>query len=456
MRSRIDLEDDLSHKMKSSEDIVKKAETEDRSLSADEKIAFDELQREMDALESAIRDIVETEKRKATIAARAKARSDQPTGVPLSRPAIGDGGLSVDAGARISQHLRCGSLRAFSNDEAGYERAFRSGQWIRAALFNDHVAKSWCRNRGMMLAVNEGTNAAGGALVPEEFTQAIIDLREQYGVFRQNSRVLPMGRDVMIVPRRTGSVSATFTGENLALTESDPTFNQVTLTAKKTGILTRMSTEIAEDAVINMADWLAMDFAWAFAFQEDTLGFVGTAGAGEAGIVGAFTKFTNDNTLAGAVDFESGDDQFTEVTITGLTNVMGALPAFARANAKWYCSALAADTMFMRLAATAGGNTINTLKGDLGLAFLGHPIVITQVAPAVSTALNNQAMVLFGDLGLASTLGDRRGIQVRRSDDRYFELDQIGMKATTRIDIVVHDAGDGTTAGPIVAGIGQS
>jgi hypothetical protein len=37
------------------------------------------------------------------------------------------------------------------------------------------------------------------------------------------------------------------------------------------------------------------------------------------------------------------------------------------------------------------------------------------------------------------------------SEHRYFEFDQTGIRGTQRYDIVVHDLGDGTNAGPIVA-----
>jgi hypothetical protein len=42
------------------------------------------------------------------------------------------------------------------------------------------------------------------------------------------------------------------------------------------------------------------------------------------------------------------------------------------------------------------------------------------------------------------------------SNDRYIEYDQIAIQATERYDINVHDIGDASAAGPIVAGVGNS
>jgi HK97 family phage major capsid protein len=76
-------------------------------------------------------------------------------------------------------------------------------------------------------------------------------------------------------PRRTDGLTASFTGENTALTESQVSWDNINLTAKKLGVLTRMSTEIEQDAVVAIADWLVGEIAYAFAAKEDDCGFNG-------------------------------------------------------------------------------------------------------------------------------------------------------------------------------------
>ncbi|HSG60845.1 MAG TPA: phage major capsid protein, partial [Pseudomonadales bacterium] len=67
------------------------------------------------------------------------------------------------------------------------------------------------------------------------------------------------------------------------------------------------------------------------------------------------------------------------------------------------------------------------------------------------TAQASTIVALFGDLSLASMMGSRRDITFAISSDRFFEYDQLAIKGTQRYDIKVHDLGDATTAGPIVA-----
>jgi HK97 family phage major capsid protein len=95
------------------------------------------------------------------------------------------------------------------------------------------------------------------------------------------------------------------------------------------------------------------------------------------------------------------------------------------------------------------------------LSYLGYPIVISQVFPAgVTTSYANQAVCLFGDLSQAAALGERSGLEVSKTDQRYWELRQIGLMTVERIDLNVHDIGYQSTqtvptgvpnAGPIVA-----
>jgi HK97 family phage major capsid protein len=64
-------------------------------------------------------------------------------------------------------------------------------------------------------------------------------------------------------------------------------------------------------------------------------------------------------------------------------------------------------------------------------------------------------MIAFGDLSLAATMGERRGVTVKTTQDRYLEFDQIGIRGTERFDINVHDLGNSNIAGPIVGLIGN-
>jgi HK97 family phage major capsid protein len=414
------------------EKIADLASSEDRDLTVAEKASFDQRDEESKSLDAQI----EIEKRLET----KRAATAKP--VVATTPAQAKG--------------RHGSLKAFKGANAE-EDAYSSGMFLKATLFGDGKAAEWCHERGLVNKYqNGGTNPSGGYVVPLQMETAIIDLRETYGTFRANCRTVPMSSDRMSIPRRTGGVTAYFVDESVAITESEKTWGQVQLVAKKLAALTRVSSELAEDAVINIADDLAQEMAWAFAKKEDECGWIGDGTSTYGGVVGFKSKFVAGlGSFVGAVDAASNNDTFAEITTADLLKVMGTLPNYARANAKWYCSQFAFANMFHRLGTAAGGVTMMEIGGEFRKSFLGYEVVIDQSLPAVATDLSDVPMVYFGDIGLAAKMGSRRGISVRTLNERYAEYDQIGVMATERFDIVVHDIGDATAAGAVVALMGE-
>lgn len=351
------------------------------------------------------------------------------------------------------QFKRIGKLKAFTDDYAAY----KTGQALRAQVFGDQRAAQWLRDQGVELrAHSEGTATAGGVLVPEEFVQSIIDLRETYGVFRQYARVMPMSRDTAVMPRRTGGLSAYWVDEAGSITESSKAWDNVRLTAKKLGIYSLISSELAEDAIINLADDLASECAYEFALTEDNAGFNGDGTSTYAGILGVCNAIEANSSLVGYVDATTQHDTFAEVDATDLATVMSKLPLYARPGAAWYCSQVAYDLVFSRLAIAAGGNTLDTVTGAYMPRYLGYPIRVSQVLESSTSTINDTTMLLFGDLSKAATLGDRRSMDFATSTDYKFQNDQIAIRAIERIDINVHDIGDTTNAGPIVALIGKT
>ena len=206
-----------------------------------------------------------------------------------------------------SAHKLYGTLKHFKDREIGgqvvraVDQAYAAGMWFKATLMDNAEAKEWCKTRGISIqkAQGEGVDSAGGFLVPEELLANIIVLREQFGVFRKECTVVPMGSDTLNWPRRTGGLTAYFTGENQAATESQASWDGINLTAKKLGALTRMSNEIAEDAVVSVADWLVGEIAYAFASKEDDCGFNGDGTSTYGGMRGLATIFADGNHTAG-------------------------------------------------------------------------------------------------------------------------------------------------------------
>ena len=207
--------------------------------------------------------------------------------------------------------------------------AYRFGRWA-AACMGHKKSVDWCANNGIQTKAHlETVNSTGGFLVPDEFSNTLISLREEYGVFRRNASVEPMASDTKRIPKRTATLSASFVGEATAGSETTQTFAQVNLVAKKLMVLTSISNELAEDAMINIGDSVAGEIAYAFALKEDQCGFLGDGTSTYGGIVGAIEAINNVSSNASIETCRSGDTTAATVVLGDIHDLMGKLPMYA-------------------------------------------------------------------------------------------------------------------------------
>ena len=352
-------------------------------------------------------------------------------------------------------------LHAFANNRQGREQAYSAGRFFAAALYNHGPSLVWTRDRGVnvdvMAALSGGVNSNGGALVPDELSARIIELMDTYGAFRQNADNLPMTSDTLTVPRRVGGLTAFYVGEGVAGTESDASWDNVTFTAKKLMCLTRMSSEINEDAIISLGDKLTQEISIAFATKEDQVGFNGDGTSNYGGQTGVLVKAIDGDHGKAVVQAASGHDALGDIDAADLINLMAAIPKYAKAGSKWYCCSEALALVFNAIQIAATGNNMANLANAPAPMFLGFPIVTTPVmADSPTTTYNGGVMVAFGNLAMAATVATRRDVRVAISTDVYFEQDQIGVKGTMRHSIVAHDLGSDTVKSPFAVLVGQS
>jgi HK97 family phage major capsid protein len=434
-----------------------KADAEQRSaLSDEEDTEFKALEVEADSLDKEIareKRLQEREKALATVADRNAATDAE----------LRQRNGQVEKAAFPVTFKRCRQLRNITGQDAE-KRAYTIGMWALAAFNKNAWAAQWCQDQGIPLKrVNdnadwegrasqqaENINSTGGFLVPDVLSDIIIVLREQYGVFRREAKVIPMGSDTLTMPRRDAGLTAYFTSENTATTASNKVWSAVELVAKKLSALVLYPTELAEDAIINLADDLAGEIAYAFALKEDQCGFTGDGTSTYGGITGITNKMLNISSNKSLVVATTGHTTYATLTLTDFHSATAALPLYAQPGAKWYCSRAAFAASMERLAYAGGGNTTLTIGGGFGLSFLGYPVVLSQVLDATLGSNVNTLGIIFGDLSLGVTMGDRRGITIKSSDQRYFELDQLALLGTERFDINCHDVGTAAAAGPLV------
>ena len=445
MKTAKELRQDIEAKATEFDAIMAVAKEEDRELTPEENAAItafygtDDAPGELGKLEAQAATAKRIEAKRKELAATRMAPmiDDAPGG-------FGEPKMTIPAKAK-----RHGSLKAFKNAEDAYA----SGQFLRALVCKDEEraeAREWCGNHGVDIraVMTEGVNTAGGFLVPEPMEMAIIVLQEQFGVFRQKALVYPMSSDTDRAPKLTGGLTVYFPAEAAAITASDVTLAGESLQATPMATLTRISKQLSEDAIVAIADLLAQQIARAFANTEDEQGFNGTGTAATyGGAVGIITAMGSASKATAA----TGNTAFSTLDDVDFLDMIGLLPSYPGIMPEWYIHKAGWAASMARLAAAGGGNTVQSLEGELRPMFHGYPVNFVNVMNSTLTAqTSTDGLCYFGDLSQGAILGTRNGVSIDADASVYFATNEIAIRGWQRTAVNIHDAGDGTNAGAIV------
>jgi HK97 family phage major capsid protein len=431
MRSPQDLAKEIEALRARVEAIMAIAKEEDRELLADEIEEIDSIVG-TDSKPGKIAELVEAKQRADKIVAHVIAKGKEVIAEEESaaRPAI-----KIPARAKAA-----GRLQAFKKEEDAYA----SGQWIMANLFGSRKAKNWCREHGIRATMTTNENVTGGFLVPDALESTIIELREQYGVARRECQQVTMGDAKMIMPRLSGEATAYYVGEGATITASDINVNTVQLDAKKLAAVVAVSSELNEDSVISIGEMVARSVAQSFAIKEDEALFLGDGTSTYGGIVGLAQSLGSASVVTA-----TSNQTFSALTLANFESVVGKRKLWG--SPKWYVSQAGWAASMQRLANAQGGSTSAELLGGVMPMFLGYPVVVSQVLNSALTGTTTQRALYFGDLSNGVFFGSRRGISLAVDNSLGFLTDTINIRATERFDIVVHDRGDSSISGGIVA-----
>ncbi len=380
-------------------------------------------------------------------------------------------GGGMPYGMAPREMLAATALKAFRGigalmGKTDQEVAYRAGMWCMGAIHGNARAMKWCQDSGVQLqqgsreqlgynerVLTEGVFTSAGWLVPVELEAAIIANREEYGVARRVCNVIPMTSATTSFPRITSDVTAYFVGENTAGTQSDTGGDQVTLTLKDLMAWTSIGKSTAMDTVIALAEMVAREQARGFAVKEDSCFISGDGTSTYGGISGIKTLLDTAAYSGGKIAAASGHDTFPEIDVSDVTSLIGILPVYSRAGARWLVSGVFDAVVFGRLKLNAGGNTVQTVQGRIVEGdYAGFPITVAHHMPAgAGTTYNGATIAILGNFNLGVAFGSGSGMMmtVDPYTDAHKNLTRI--ITTERIDINAHGVNKSTTvAGPIV------
>jgi HK97 family phage major capsid protein len=344
-------------------------------------------------------------------------------------------------------------LKNFKGPNAACD-AFAAGMFIKARVaqkrgLRDEKAEKFLASRGFRATHTEGTPADGGYLVPEVLERAIIDVRDKHSVLRPLITVKTMTSLKHLYNKRTGGLTVYYVDEEEGYTESKKGWGRFELSAVKRGVLTKITTELQEDSIINVVDDVVSEFGLAFGLNEDREIVNGAGDATAGGVTGLVPALGTAGKIVPANG--GGFSTWAGLTMAHFTQVLARLPdRFDGFEQTWLCSRTFYYQVMLPLLVAAGGNTIATLEAGAagGPTFLGYRAVFTEQMPKATAV--SQVCCLFGAFAQAVVLGQRTGVEIGQSEQFAFDEDVLTIKARTRYDIKVHEPGTVSVVGAYV------
>jgi HK97 family phage major capsid protein len=281
-----DLQHERARLMGEMQAMLDKVSAEGRDLSRAERRQFDQRRSKVEEIDDKIED------EQAARAAVRLAAGDSDGGRPFDpRGALDD--MDVGLGGPIPPRLKPGEAvllrdqrmvdwtraRGRGGDFAGVaEGEFSLGRILQARISGDHRGLTEVERRAMA----EGTDAAGGVMVPEELSSNIIDrARAQSVIFRAGAITAPMASDTLVLARLATGNTAAWKAENAAVSASDQVWERVELKAKVVVVEQIMSRELFEDMSEPGRQVVEGEIAKAIALKLDLAALEGSGSAPE-------------------------------------------------------------------------------------------------------------------------------------------------------------------------------
>jgi HK97 family phage major capsid protein len=306
--------------------------------------------------------------------------------------------------------------------------------------------------RSIDIATNEAKNVLGAEWraaittsdipLPVEYSGEIVELVSKFGTARRYGTVFPLATGSVKLPRLTTDPTFGLIAMSGTVTEKSPQFAFVTFNAEKFGGLIRMPSEINEDSIVPIGQFIARYAARQIAYIEDWNFFLSTgAGSGVNGSVAGLCLSVITNSKV--IQMASTKTHYSDATLDNFRTLRAVPDEAALYQAAYYL-----HPTFEGLLSTfnTAGNRPYNPNAQLAGATGAQPVVTTptldgfpirwvNVMPAFSTGVNaGKVFALFGDPSY-QYLGIRGGVRFATSTEAGFTTDEILIRALERFTI---------------------
>ncbi len=325
-------------------------------------------------------------------------------------------------------------------DVYGEEGEFSYFNDVRRARDGDTTARKRIDDYFEGKAMGEGTDSAGGFLVPPEVSDELIPIRDSVSVLRQLFTSQPIESDTIRFIAQDSGLAVAWTAEFAEKIKSDMSFSEFEAHVYTAAGLAVVSNQLLKDAKWNVDQLITGDLAKRFVSLEEQAFIAGSGNGQPLGIMNTPGVTSIPYTSASPKQIELLDkisDGVTEVQ-TQFLGFPDAIVMHPRTWG-WLAKGRATNEEYILGAGAAGtrrkpnepipGYTGGTLpRGEL----FGLPVYTTPNIPTNLGDAENESAVLVGDFSQGLVL-DREGITTDTSSHVYFSSNQTVFRSEERL-----------------------
>jgi HK97 family phage major capsid protein len=381
-------------------DILARAKTENRDLTADEVRNFEVLKAEIEKKNEQIEQVQEEFKE---LALRAAAQVAGESRAVTGRTAVLTREMRYVDWARASGKIKDHDYEGLTI--GGYLRAMGTGRG----------------NEAERRALSEGSDGGGGYTVPDILYARMFDrLRAAAQVYKAGAQTVPLDSDVNKIARLATDPTASWVAENAAISTSDPVFEVVTFTPQVVVCHVRASRQLLDDS-LNIEDALENAFTQAISREVDRVALRGTGTSPEPRGV---------RTATGVTETSMGTNG---LALSNYDKVIDLLQALAEANGAPPTAAILSPRT---AAATAKFKDTTNQPLRRPQALENVPFLsTTQVVNNETQGTSSNASTLFLGDWREVMVGIRSELRIEVLRERYADNLQYGFIAFMRADI---------------------
>lgn len=327
-----------------------------------------------------------------------------------------------------------------ATDDFGFKSFDEFATHVRLGKLDDRLQRTMV----------EGTPSDGGFAVPTEYAAEIFDVSLESEIVRPRATIHPMLSNEKVIPAVVlgdhsanlyGGVIGYWTAESGSLTETEPEFRSMKLTAEKLTVYGRSSSEWLDDAVMS-GKTVQRTFSNGLNWYMDRAFIKGTGAGQPLGILNAPCLI--------AVSKEVGQTAGT-VVYQNLSNMIARLHPACFARSVWVAHPGLIPSL-LELEVGSGGTHVPVMK-DTGGAFsiLTRPVIFSE---KMETA-GSQGDIVLADFSQYA-VGIRKELRLESSIHVHFATDEVAHRCIARVDgqplwdeaLTLEDGS--TTVGPFV------